>query len=70
MTWKDLWLPIANVIMFFVLFGSAQFISDSNPEEAMRRRIHALCCLNLGFLLLAIAVLSHLEIIIPVGVIP
>ena len=70
MTWKDLWLPAANIIMFFVLFGSAQFLSDNNPEEAMRRRINALCWLNLGILLLATAVLSHLEIIIPVGVIP
>ena len=63
MTWKDLWLPAANVIMFFVLFGSALALDDST--KATHRMTQALCWLGLGILLLVMKVLGHLGIIVP-----
>jgi len=68
MTWKDCWISLANIAVFFVLFGSAAFTDD--PVNAMRRRVQALCYLGLGILLMMTAALSHMEILVPIGVTP
>ena len=57
MTWKDCWVSLANIVVFFILFGSAAFTDD--PVKATRRRVHALCYLGLGILLMMTAVLHH-----------
>lgn len=68
MTWKDIWLVLANMIVFIALFGSALALDD--PIKATRRMAQALCWLGFAFLLLTFAVLRHLEILIPIGATP
>ena len=68
MTWKDYWVSLANQIVFLALWISAAFLDDD--EKKMRRRVHALCWLGMGLLLLILKVLFYLEILIPIGAIP
>ena len=68
MTWKDIWVILVNIIIFWALFGSALALDD--PMKATRRMVQALCWLGIAFLLLTFRVLHHLDILIPIGAMP
>ena len=68
MTWKDIWLVLANIVLFIALFGSALVLDD--PVKAARRMVQALCWLGFACVLLTFRVLFCLGILIPIGATP
>ena len=68
MTWKDYWVSLTNQIVFLALWISAAFLDDE--AKKMRRRVHALCWLGMGLLLLILKVLRYLGILVPIGATP
>lgn len=68
MTWKDIWLVLANIVLFIALFGSA--LASDDPMKATRRMVQALCWLGFACVLLTFRVLFYLGILIPIGATP